>query len=146
MRNRRSWPLPLTAVFFVVPFVCGQQEVLAKEPSGADASSHSEASLSDQPSADEVPLYDNVGDHRYPITTAKAGTQAYFDQGLRLYHAFNHAEAIRAFRAAQRLDPDCAMCWWGEALAFGPNINLPMDQDSGRSAYAALQGALVVHA
>ena len=39
---------------------------------------------------------------------------------------FNHAEAQRAFQAAQKLDPDCAMCFWGEALVLGPNINAPM--------------------
>ena len=90
----------------------------------------------------EVPLYDNLGDHHYPISSDVPGVQAYFDQGLRLYYAFNHAEGIRAFRVAQQLDPKCAMCWWGEALAWGPNINLPMDEPSGREAYAALQGAL----
>ena len=92
--------------------------------------------------ADSVPLYDNLGDHHYAITTDVADAQRYFDQGLRLYYAFNHAEGIRAFREAQRLDAECAMCWWGEALAWGPNINLPMDSASGVAAWAALQGAV----
>lgn len=94
--------------------------------------------------ADTVPLYDNLGDHHYAITTANPKAQAYFDQGLRLYYAFNHQEGIRSFREAQRLDPTCAMCWWGEALAWGPNINLPMDSASGVAAYAAIQRALAV--
>jgi hypothetical protein len=51
--------------------------------------------------------------------------QTYFNQGLRLTYAFNHGEAQRAFRKAQKLDPDCAMCFWGEAPVLGPNINLP---------------------
>ena len=85
-----------------------------------------------------VPLYDDLGDHHYAISASEPAVQAYFDQGLRLYYAFNHAEAIRAFREAQRLDPDCAMCWWGEALAWGPNINLPMDAPSAVAAYEAL--------
>jgi tetratricopeptide (TPR) repeat protein len=89
-----------------------------------------------------VPLYSNLGTHEHPISTTNAQAQAYFNQGMRLYYAFNHAEAIRAFREAQRLDPDCAMCWWGEALAWGPNINLPMDSASGVAAHAALQGAI----
>ena len=74
-----------------------------------------------------VPLYTNLGAHEYQITTREPRAQAYFNQGMRLYYAFNHAESIRSFREAQRLDPDCAMCWWGESLAWGPNINLPMD-------------------
>jgi tetratricopeptide (TPR) repeat protein len=94
------------------------------------------------PTAETVPLYTDLGTHTYPVTTTDSRAQAYFDQGLRLYYAFNHAEAIRAFHEAQRLDAKCAMCWWGEALAWGPNINLPMDSASGVAAHAALQGAL----
>jgi tetratricopeptide (TPR) repeat protein len=92
---------------------------------------------------DAVPLYDDLGEHHYPISTHKPEAQRFFDQGLRLYYAFNHAEAIRSFRAAQRIDPDCAMCWWGEALAWGPNINLPMDRPSAAKAYAAVRQALL---
>lgn len=91
--------------------------------------------------ADDVPLYDNLGDHHYSITAANPTVQAYFDQGLRLYYAFNHAEAIRAFRKAQSLDPQCAMCWWGEALAWGPNINAAMEPPAAKSAFAAIQEA-----
>src|SRR5690606_40890330 len=74
-----------------------------------------------------VPLYDNLGTHHYSITVSDPQAQRYFDQGLRLYYAFNHQEAIRAFTEAVRLDPACAMCHWGVALALGPNINAPMD-------------------
>ena len=87
---------------------------------------------------DTVPLYTNLGDHHYGITTRVPRAQQYFNQGLRLYYAFNHAEAIRAFREAQRLDATCAMCYWGEALAWGPNINLPMDSAAGVAAHAAV--------
>ena len=93
------------------------------------------------PSSQESPppLYDDLGDHHYAITTEVPEAQAYFDQGLRLYYAFNHAEAIRAFNEAERLDPRCALCPWGEALARGPNINLPMDSANAVAAYAAIQ-------
>lgn len=93
---------------------------------------------------DTVPLYDNLGDHHREITTTVSAAQEYFDQGLRLYYAFNHPEAIRAFRAAQRLDSLCAMCHWGEALAWGPNINLSMDSASGVAAHGSLQRALAL--
>jgi tetratricopeptide (TPR) repeat protein len=56
--------------------------------------------------------------------------------------AFNHAEAVRAFRAAARIDPGCAMCYWGEALALGPNINAPMFPEAVPPAHAAAQKAL----
>ena len=90
----------------------------------------------------QVPLYDNLGTLHYRITTAVPLAQRYFDQGLRLYYAFNHQEAIRSFQEGSRLDPDCAMCYWGIALAHGPNINAPMDAASGRLAYVAIQQAV----
>ena len=93
-----------------------------------------------------VPLYDNLGDHHYGISTRVPAAQRYFDQGLRLYYAFNHAEAIRAFEEAARLDPQCAMCHWGVALAYGPNINLPMDSAAGVAAHAAVERARAAEA
>jgi tetratricopeptide (TPR) repeat protein len=89
----------------------------------------------------EPPLWAGLGSVTYKITTANERAQAYFDQGLRLAYAFNHGEAQRAFRKAERLDPDCAMCFWGEALVLGPNINLPMQEDAVAPAYAAAQKA-----
>jgi hypothetical protein len=94
------------------------------------------------PADAKVPLYDNLGSYGYAITTGVPLTQRYFDQGLRLYYAFNHAESVRAFAEAARLDPQCAMCHWGIALAYGPNINMPMDSASAAAAWAALQQAL----
>jgi tetratricopeptide (TPR) repeat protein len=89
----------------------------------------------------EPPLWGDLGPITYKITTGNERAQAYFDQGLRLAYAFNHGEAQRAFRMAQKLDPDCAMCFWGEALVLGPNINLPMQEDAAAPAYAAAQKA-----
>ena len=91
---------------------------------------------------DTVPLYDDLGDHHVPITTRVALTQRYFDQGMRLLYAFNHGEAIRAFNEAARLDPTCAICFWGTAYAYGPHVNAGMDSASGVAAYAALRRAL----
>ena len=91
--------------------------------------------------ATEPPLWTGLGSITYKITTGNERAQAYFDQGLRLAYAFNHDEAQRAFRMAQKLDPDCAMCFWGEALVLGPNINLPMPEDAAAPAYAAAQKA-----
>lgn len=88
-----------------------------------------------------VPLLDGLGNHEYGITTDNELAQKYFNQGLRLYYAFNHSEAIRSFREAQQLDPSCAMCFWGESLAWGPNINMPMDDPAGVAAHEAVQQA-----
>jgi tetratricopeptide (TPR) repeat protein len=72
-----------------------------------------------------APRIERVGDARLPITTRAPLAQQFFDQGLRLAYAFDHAEALRAFSEAARIDPECAMCAWGMAYAIGPNINDP---------------------
>ena len=88
-----------------------------------------------------APLFD-LGTWTHRITTASPDAQRYFDQGLVLAYGFNHAQAIMSFEQAARLDPDCAMAWWGVALAHGPNINFPMDSTAERPAWEALQKAL----
>lgn len=99
-----------------------------------------------------APLFEGMGEHQHMITTSVPAAQLYFDQGLVLAFGFNHAEAIRSFQAAQRLDPECAMCFWGEALATGPNINVTsngkavMSSGERKSAYAALLQALALKA
>jgi len=87
------------------------------------------------------PLWKDLGSLAYKISTKSAEAQSYFDQGFRLSANFNHAEARRAFRKAQQLDPTCAMCFLGEALALGPNINVPMDPEANAPAVAALKKA-----
>jgi tetratricopeptide (TPR) repeat protein len=96
----------------------------------------------DAGSSGPVPLYDNLGDHHRSITTTSPEAQRYFDQGLRLQYAFNHAEAIRSYEAALEADTGCAMCQWGIALAAGPNINAPLTEEGGRRAYAAAREAV----
>lgn len=97
-----------------------------------------------------APLFDGMGQYDMPITTKDPNAQRYFNQGMVLAFAFNHAESIRSFRAAQTLDPTCAMCFWGEALATGPNINVTskgkviMAPAERESAYAALQQAIAL--
>lgn len=91
-----------------------------------------------------VPLYDDLGGHEYAISTSEPLAQRYFDQGLRLYYAFNHDEAIRAFDEGARLDPNCAMCYWGRAASLGPNINMPQTPEAALAAYEALQQAQAV--
>ncbi|MEC8819977.1 MAG: hypothetical protein VYA08_03705 [Pseudomonadota bacterium] len=109
-----------------------------------------EESLLDVVTRAGAPLFDGMGDHSHPITSDVAYTQRYFDQGLTIDFAFNHAESARSFKAAQTLDPQCAMCFWGEALALGPNINVTsngaviMADHDRLAAHAAIQKALTL--
>src|SRR6187397_2733565 len=88
-----------------------------------------------------APLLQGLGTHEWKVTTQVPRAQQFFNQGLRLLYAFNHAEARRAFREAARLDPTLAMAHWGEAMTLAPNLNAPMSADNGRLAYQAIQPA-----
>ncbi len=94
-----------------------------------------------------APLFYGMGDFHREITTSDPAAQRYFDQGMVLAFGFNHAESIRSFKAAQKIDPGCAMCFWGEALATGPNINVTskgkavMSDADRQAAYAAIKKA-----
>lgn len=94
--------------------------------------------------AGDVPVYTDLGRMSFKLGHASPRVQAYFDQGLRLAFAFNHAEAQRAFQAAQKLDPGCGLCFWGEALVLGPNINVPMQAEANAPAWVALGHAVAL--
>ncbi|MBC7923500.1 MAG: hypothetical protein H7Z75_20675, partial [Ferruginibacter sp.] len=89
-----------------------------------------------------APLFSNLGDMEHPITSRLHQAQVFFNQGLRLIYGFNHHEAHRSFLEAARLDPACAMAYWGQALALAPNINSPIDEERSRKGYEAIQKAL----
>ncbi len=91
-----------------------------------------------------APLFNNLGDLHWPMTTKDKLAQRYFDQGVTLAYAFNHPEAVRSFRAAQSLDADFAMAYWGEAYVLGPNINAAMKDEDVPVAFAAMQKAITL--
>jgi tetratricopeptide (TPR) repeat protein len=94
-----------------------------------------------QPAGKPATLVSGLGDLHHPVSTASPEAQKFFDQGLRLIYAFNHAEAQRSFEQAARLDPKMAMAYWGIAEAVGPNYNDPADPDRFKQAHAAIQKA-----
>jgi tetratricopeptide (TPR) repeat protein len=96
------------------------------------------------PPSSSVALDSGLGSLHHGVSTRNAQAQAYFDQGMKLVFAFNHEAAIRSFQHAAELDPDLAMAHWGIALSLGPNINLPMDADAHRAAYAEVQKAIAL--
>jgi tetratricopeptide (TPR) repeat protein len=108
----------------------------------ASASQHHDRSLPadfDEP----IRLYRvGLGTFTRPISSKNAEAQAYFNQGFQLMYAFAKVEAGRSFREAQRRDPTCAICYWGEAWAWGPYVNGRMTAHDAQRAYAAIQKAL----
>ncbi|MFQ5777881.1 MAG: hypothetical protein ACE5IP_07730 [Terriglobia bacterium] len=91
-----------------------------------------------------APRLQNLGDHTHPITTSSPRAQLFFNQGLNLGYGFNHREALRSFQEAARLDPECAMAYWGQALVLGPNINMPMVSEDEPKAYELVQKGMVL--
>jgi len=110
----------------------GAGPVLAQDE-GTPAHKHyeeSEQARQPSPTGQLAPRLQNLGTHTFPVTTSSEEAQAFINQGLNLSYGFNHAESGRAFREAARLDPSCAMAYWGQALVLGPNINAPMDPEA----------------
>lgn len=91
-----------------------------------------------------APRLQNLGTHQFPVTTGSARSQLFINQGMMLAYAFNHAEAVRSFLEAARLDPKCAMAYWGMALVLGPNINMAMPPENEPKAYEMIQKALAL--
>ncbi len=106
---------------------------------------HDERALKEDPRlapGQIAPVLEGLGDHHHKVTTSSERAQLFFDQGLKLTYGFNHQEALRAFKEAARLDPDCAMAYWGWALVLGPNLNLPMAAEVVPQAWEAMQTAV----
>ena len=92
---------------------------------------------------DPIPLYTvGLGPFKRPISSTNAEAKAYFNQGFQMMYAFAKYEAIRSFREAWKRDPNCAICYWGEAWAWGSYLNGAMTPAESPMAYAALQKAI----
>jgi len=89
-----------------------------------------------------APRLQNLGSHTFKVTTKSVRAQQFINQGVNLAYGFNHAEAGRAFAEAARLDPSCAMAYWGQALVLGPNINAAMAPDDEPKAFELVKKAI----
>jgi tetratricopeptide (TPR) repeat protein len=87
------------------------------------------------------PLFSGLGNYNHSIETKSQLAQRYFNQGLVLMYGFDYAEAIRSFQAAIIQDPECAMCYWGLAMALGSKSNTPLNGHEREDALSALQKA-----
>jgi tetratricopeptide (TPR) repeat protein len=131
---RITWP------FFVAA-------LLASAPLAAQTPNHKhyeDAPQAAKPAPDGrvAPRLQNLGKHTFPVTSSSQDAQLFINQGVNLAYGFNHAEAERSFAEAARLDPNCAMAYWGQALVLGPNINAPMDPAAEPKAYEMIQKAV----
>src|SRR5918995_2211393 len=133
MRNR-SWCLAALALGLATTSLHAQVPVHKHYQ-------HTDSFDTASPSGARAPRLQKVGKHVFPVTTKSEQAQLFMNQGLNLAYGFNHAEAMRAFAEAARLDPNLAMAHWGQALVLGPNINAPMAPEEEPKALAHLKQA-----
>ena len=97
-----------------------------------------------QPGGPLAPRLQNLGVHTFKVSTKSARAQLFINQGVNLAYGFNHPEAARSFAEAARLDPRCAMAYWGQALVLGPNINAGMNAEDEPKARELVEKALAL--
>lgn len=100
---------------------------LVGSPLGAQDMQH--MSHADSAAPKTPMILEGYGSGGFKITTSNPPAQAFFNNGMQLAHAFAHKAAIEAMEESVRLDPQCAMCLWGQAWASGPTINFGKSED-----------------
>jgi tetratricopeptide (TPR) repeat protein len=122
---------------------------VAAQQAPATHAGHGESTYAPDPGAvpkyvaEPIPLYTAaLGPFHRPISSTNQEAQAFFNQGFQMMYAFAKLDAVRSFREAWKRDPDCAICHWGEAWAWGSYLNGPMSAEQSPFAYAAAKKAL----
>lgn len=135
--------------FLLLSFACTQKEVAEKIVEG---NATKDIATCGTPSDAPVPkeayvikpidlILEALGVFERPIQTSSQKAQDFFNQGFQLRYAFAINEAISSFRKAQQEDPDCVMCYWGEAWALGSYINGHMKANKAPLALEAINKA-----
>ncbi|MXV95038.1 MAG: hypothetical protein F4Y07_07290 [Gemmatimonadetes bacterium] len=81
--------------------------------------------------------FDEVGVITFP-TSATGEAQSHFLRGVAILHSFGWKQAREQFHAAQAIDPDFALAYWGESLAYNHPLVTNMDPTEPRKALERL--------
>ncbi len=93
--------------------------------------------------SEPIGIFQNgLGTFKRPTSSKVKEAQAFFDQGFQMMYSFAKPEAVRSFRESWKRDADCAICYWGEAWAWGSYLNAPMTAEESPYAYAAIRKAV----
>lgn len=106
---------PLSLIFCLAQCVAAFADATSAAPGQYGHSSHG-AAFDEGPRQSAV-LLPGMGVVNFPITTSLPEAQAFFHQGVAQLHGFWYYEAERSFRQVALLDPECAMAFWGMAMA-----------------------------
>jgi tetratricopeptide (TPR) repeat protein len=131
-RSSFGWLIPVVITILLVPV----SRIEAQEQNDSDLPEAFRATF---------PLYSEaLGPFTRAISTPDVNAQDYFNQGFQMMYAFAKMEAARSFREAWKLDPNCAICYWGEAWAWGSYLNGQIREEDAPHAYAAIQKAMAL--
>src|SRR5882672_5615492 len=72
-------------------------------------------------------------------TSGSEQAQVHFLRGLAALHSFWFEEALDEFRESTKIDPDFAMGYWGEAMAYNHPLWAEQDTDAGRKTIAKIK-------
>ena len=103
-----------------------------------------EARIEPQDKNRTIFIQPGMGDGGFPISTANPKAQAWFNYGLKMFHAFYHDDAKLAFDKAAEADPRCALCLWGQALSRGAVLNFDAEEADFKSALEIAKRAQVL--
>ena len=132
----------LSSFRLLLACVCSSAPVLLGWTPAPLTAQHDDATHPNGDDEERVLLISSaLGPYSRAITTDSEDAQAYFTQGLQLMYAFTPSDANRSFREAQRHDPECAMCWFGEAWSLGRYLNGAMLPEDAPTAHAAIHKA-----
>ncbi len=81
--------------------------------------------------------FEDVGVITFP-TSATGEAQDHFLRGVAILHSFGWKQARAEFHAAQEIDPDFALAYWGESLAYNHPLVTNMDPTEPRKALERL--------
>ena len=137
--HRLAWILVL--VCSALPSAAAIQEATPRDRAVRDKPAPSLYDRYTEP----IEIFKNgLGSFTRPISSTNKEAQAFFDQGFQMMYAFAKPEAVRSFRESWKRDPECAICYWGEAWAWGSYLNAPMRDEESPHAYAAAQKAIAL--
>lgn len=71
----------------------------------------------------DIPPIPGAGSYQWEISSKNDSARFYFNQGINMYYSFHIIESMASFKKAARFDPESAIIYWAQALAYGPNIN-----------------------
>lgn len=121
-------PRAALTVLTVCCFLSFRSNVAAAEPDAdvqAGHSYHGEA-FNEGPRQSAY-LMPGMGNVEFPASTERKLAQRFINQGVAQLHGFWYYEAERSFRQAAVLDPDCAIAYWGMAMANSGNLERARD-------------------